>query len=97
VLPFNWWFMVVSPWLVMTWLVVASVAAVATVGLTGLVFPAGIIVAVHAGARDRLGPFQPLYSLFDTQVSLWLASLRLLRGEGDGTWDVDAELREVFE
>jgi cellulose synthase/poly-beta-1,6-N-acetylglucosamine synthase-like glycosyltransferase len=97
VLPFNWWFMMISPWLVLTWLFLASAAAVFTAGLLGLAFPAAAIAGILAGARDRLGPLQPFYSLFDTQVSLWLASLRLLRGEGDGTWDIDAELREVFE
>jgi len=97
VLPFNWWFMIFSPWLVMAWLVVSSSAAVVTVGIPGIVVPAMIATAILLGASDRLGPLQPLYSLFDTQVSLWLASLRLLRGEGDGTWDVDTNLREVFE
>jgi cellulose synthase/poly-beta-1,6-N-acetylglucosamine synthase-like glycosyltransferase len=97
VLPFNWWFMVVSPWLVVAWLVLASGAAITVAGVTGLLFPAAIAGFVLLGARDRLGPIQSLYSLFDTQVSLWLASLRLLRGQGDGTWDVDAELREAFE
>jgi hypothetical protein len=38
-----------------------------------------------------------LYSLFDTQVSLLLASVELVVGDADGTWDVDAELREAFE
>ena len=97
VLPFNWWFMVVSPWLVLGWLVLASAAAVVTAGLAGLAVPAAFVGGILLGSRDWLGPLQSGYALFDTQVSLWLASLRLIRGEGDGTWDVDAELREAFE
>jgi hypothetical protein len=49
------------------------------------------------GQRDVLGPAQPLYAVFDSNISLVIASLRLLRGEGDGTWEVDVESREAFE
>jgi cellulose synthase/poly-beta-1,6-N-acetylglucosamine synthase-like glycosyltransferase len=97
VLPFNWWFMVVSPWLVIGWMVLASTAASATAGPIGLAVPAAFVGGILLGSRDWLGPLQPAYALFDTQVSLWLASIRLLRGEGDGTWDADPELREAFE
>lgn len=97
VLPFNWWFMVVSPWLVVALMFVSSSAAVVTAGIAGVVVPGAIVTAVLLGGRDLLGPLQPLYSLFDTQISLWLASLRLLRGQGDGTWDIDNELREAFD
>lgn len=97
VLPFNWWFTVVSPWLVAAGVGVATLAGVATLGPFGLAVPLGVAGFVVAGSRDALGSFQPLYSLFDTQVSLFRASLKLLAGEGDGTWEVDDELREAYD
>lgn len=97
VLPFNWWFMLVSPWLVMGSLLVASLGIVGVAGPVGLVVPLGVVAFGVAGARDRLGSLQAAYSLFDTQVSLFRASLKLLAGEGDGTWEIDAELRELYD
>jgi cellulose synthase/poly-beta-1,6-N-acetylglucosamine synthase-like glycosyltransferase len=97
VLPFNWWFMMVSPWLVVTTVGLASLAALAAAGPFGVALPAAVGAFVLLGSRERLGSAQPLYALFDTQVSLWVASVRLLRGEGDGTWDVDPELRDAYE
>lgn len=97
VLPFNWWFMIVSPWLVALSVVAVTATTISLVGLVGLVVPAAMFAFVVAGSRDALGPLQPVYALFDTQVSLLRASIQLLRGRGDGTWEVDSELREVFE
>ncbi|CQH55629.1 glycosyltransferase family protein [Halobacterium hubeiense] len=97
VLPFNWWFMIVSPWLLAATLVVGTGAAFSLFGVGGLVLPAAIAAFAYLGQKDVLGPAQALYSIFDTQVSLVRASVELLRGRGDGTWEVDAELREAFE
>ncbi|QSG08256.1 glycosyltransferase [Halapricum desulfuricans] len=97
VLPFNWWFMIVSPWLLAVTLVVGTGAAVSLFGIAGLALPVAVGGFVYLGQKDLLGPLQPLYSIFDTQVSLLRASVELLRGNGDGTWDVDQELREAFE
>ena len=97
VLPFNWWFMIISPWLVVITLTVATGAAVSTVGIGGLALPGVLAVFIALGSRDLLGPFGVFYSVFDTQVSLFRASIELLRGKGDGTWDVDEELRDEFE
>jgi len=97
VLPFNWWFMIASPWLLALAIGLGTLGGILSFGLPGLVFPAVVTGFVVLGGRDALGPIQPLYSLFDTQVSLLRASIELLRGKGDGTWDVDAELREAFE
>jgi cellulose synthase/poly-beta-1,6-N-acetylglucosamine synthase-like glycosyltransferase len=97
VLPFNWWFMIVSPWLVVLDVVAVTAGTVSLVGGPGL----GVLVVlggfVWLGQRDVLGPLQSVYSIFDTQVSLFRASVELLRGKGDGTWEVDSELREAFE
>ena len=98
VLPFNWWFMIASPWLLaLDVALVAAAAGVAIAPIAGV----GVLAALGAftalGSRERLGPLSPLYSLFDTQVSLFRASIELLRGKGDGTWEVDEELREAFE
>ena len=98
VLPFNWWFMIASPWLLaLDVAVVAAAAGVAVAPLAGVGVLAALGAFVALGSRERLGPLSPLYSLFDTQVSLFRASIELLRGNGDGTWEVDEELREAFE
>jgi cellulose synthase/poly-beta-1,6-N-acetylglucosamine synthase-like glycosyltransferase len=97
VLPFNWWFMVVSPWLVALDVLAVSAAAVSLVGPAGVALPAALLVFAWLGQRDALGPLQALYALLDTQVSLLRAMWKLARGEGDGTWEVDAELREAYD
>ncbi|ELZ19154.1 glycosyl transferase family protein [Haloterrigena salina JCM 13891] len=97
VLPFNWWFMIISPWLLAATLVVGTGAALSLFGTGGLVLPAAVTAFAYLGQKDALGPVQALYSIFDTQVSLLRASVELLVGDSDGTWDVDAELREAFE
>ena len=97
VLPFNWWFMIVSPWLVIASIGLGVVAGFLLGGVPGFLLLGTLATALVLGSRDQLGPVQPLYSLFDTQVSLFRASVLLLKGEGDGTWTVDQELRENFE
>lgn len=97
VLPFNWWFMIISPWLLALTLLVGTVAAVSIFGMGGLGLPAVVGAFIYLGQKEWLGPVQPLYSILDTQVSLLRASVELLRGKGDGTWEVDTELREAFE
>ncbi|MDF9744133.1 glycosyltransferase [Natrinema salsiterrestre] len=104
VLPFNWWFMIVSPCLVATGIAVATVGSLAILGPVGLATPAGILAFTVLGSRDALGPAQPLYSLFDAQISLFRASISLLRARAaedddthDGTWSPDRELREVLQ
>jgi len=97
VLPFNWWFMIVSPWLLAATLVVGTAGAVSVFGTGGVVLPAAVGVLSYLGQKDWLGPLQAFYSIFDTQVSLLRASVELLVGDSDGTWEVDAELREAFE
>ncbi|WP_144799202.1 glycosyltransferase [Halorubrum depositum] len=97
VLPFNWWFMIASPWLLALTLAVGTVGAVIAFGIGGLALPLVVGLFTYLGQKDVLGPVQALYSLFDTQVSLLRASVELVVGDADGTWDVDAELREAFE
>ncbi|GAA0285794.1 glycosyltransferase [Halobacterium noricense] len=97
VLPFNCWFMIISPWLMTATLVVGTGAAVSMFSMGGVAFPLAVGGFAYLGQKDLLGPVQALYSVFDTQVSLLRASVELLKGEGDGMWDVDSELREAFE
>ncbi len=97
VLPFNWWFMLVSPWLLAAGIGLASLSALAVAGPFGLAVPGSLAAFVALGSRDALGPLQPAYALFDTQVSLLFAAVKLWRGEGSAVWDVDAELREAYE
>jgi hypothetical protein len=97
VLPFNWWFMIVSPWLFLVDALLVTAAAVSLVGPFGLVVPLAILGFGYLGQRDSLGPVQPLYAIVDSQVSLLVATVRLLRGEGSGIWEIDRESREAFE
>jgi len=97
VLPFNWWFMVVSPWLVALDVLALTAAGILVAGLAGLAVPAALAGFVWLGQKDLLGPLQAVYAIFDSQVSLLRAATELLRGEGDGTWEVDEDLREAFE
>ena len=97
VLPFNWWFMIAAPWLTLALVGVVLAGGFARFGAFGVAVPAAISGFVVLGQRDCLGPVQPLYAVFDSNVSLVIASLRLLRGEGDGTWEVDTESRKAFE
>ncbi|WP_137287515.1 glycosyltransferase [Halorussus salinisoli] len=97
VLPFNWWFMVVSPWLVALDVLAVTAAGISVAGVAGLAVPAALVGFVWLGQKDLLGPLQAVYAVFDSQVSLLHAAVELLRGKGDGTWEVDDELREAFE
>lgn len=97
VLPFNWWFMFVSPWLLTVSLTLATILGLLIAGPLGLVVPASVGLFVFFGSRDLLGPLQSVYSVFDTQISLVFAAVKLLRGDGSGVWEVDEELRELYE
>lgn len=96
VLPFNWWFMIVSPWLVVLTAVAATAAAVSLFAIAGIVAPLALVVFFWLGQRDTLGPVQPLYAVADSQVSLLIAQLRLVMSDTTGTWDLDRESREIF-
>jgi len=97
VLPFNWWFMIVSPWLLAATLLTGTVAGVSIFGPLGLVLPLAVGGFVFGGSRDMLGPLQALYAVFDTQVSLLRAAVKLLAGKGSAVWEIDSELREAYE
>lgn len=97
VLPFNWLFMLVGPWLLAAGLAVSTVGAFVSFGLAGAALPLALATFVAAGSRDVLGPLQPFYALFDTQVSLLHAALALQFTTADGQWEPEAELREAFD
>ena len=97
VLPFNWWFMLASPWLLAAGLTLSSASALAVGGPFGFVVPGSVAAFVALGSRERLGALQSAYALFDTQVSLLFAAVKLWRSEGSHVWEVDPELREAYE
>jgi cellulose synthase/poly-beta-1,6-N-acetylglucosamine synthase-like glycosyltransferase len=97
VLPFNWWFMIVSPWLLAGAVAATTLLGLLVAGPFGLAVPAALGLFTLLGSRDLLGGLQPIYAVFDTQVSLFVAGVKLLRGEGSAMWDVDEELREAYE
>jgi cellulose synthase/poly-beta-1,6-N-acetylglucosamine synthase-like glycosyltransferase len=96
VLPFNWWFMLVSPWLLVVVISMMTVTGLFVAGPFGLIVPISIILFILLGSGDQLGPIQPLYAVFDTQVSLVFATVKLLRGEGSAVWEIDEELRDAY-
>lgn len=97
VLPFNYWFMVLSPWLAVAIGFLMTLVAVTAIGLGAIIIPASALVFVWLGQRDILGPLQPLYSVVDAEVSLLIAQFRLTLGDVTGTWNVDRGSREKFE
>lgn len=96
VLPFNVWFMLVSPWLLATSAVLATLAAAAVSGPLGLVVPLAVVGLFVLGGRELLGPLQPAYVVLDAQFSLLAGAVDLLTDDGSGTWELDRESREVF-
>jgi cellulose synthase/poly-beta-1,6-N-acetylglucosamine synthase-like glycosyltransferase len=97
VVPFNWWFMLISPLLLACVVGLSTMIGLLVAGPFGLAVPASIGVFTMLGSRDRLGPLQSVYAVFDTQVSLLFAAVKLLRGEGSAVWEIDEELRDVYE
>ncbi len=97
VLPFNWWFMLISPWLMAVGIGLATILGLVVAGPFGLVVPASVGAFTLLGSRDKLGSLQAVYAVFDTQVSLLFAAVKLWRGEGSAVWDVDEELRDLYE
>jgi cellulose synthase/poly-beta-1,6-N-acetylglucosamine synthase-like glycosyltransferase len=97
IFPFNWWLMIVSPWLSVLTTVAAIAAAVSVFGTAGMVAPFVLVAFFWLGQRDTLGPVQPLYAVADSQVSLLVAQVRLALSDVTGTWDVDRESRQMFE
>jgi hypothetical protein len=97
VVPFNWWFMLMSPWLLALSVGVATLGGLVVAGPVGLVIPVSVGLFIFIGSKDKLGSLQSVYAVFDTQVSLLFAAVRLCRGEGSAVWDIDEELREAYE
>lgn len=75
----------------------ATAFGIFVAGPIGIVIPASVGAFIFLGSRDKLGALQPIYAVFDTQVSLLFAAVKLWRGEGSAVWDVDQELRDVYE
>lgn len=97
VLPLNWWFMVISPWLLALAVFTTVVVSLLEFGALGMAVPIALGVFVLVGQRDLLGPLQFLYSFIDTQVSLIVAGVKLVVYDADGMWEPEAELREAFD
>lgn len=96
VLPVNWWFLSISPWLsiggsvfiVSGLLLTVPPVGIAAIGLAGLL--------VLLGQHDWLGRLQAPYAVFDAHLSLVIARVRLWTEEGDGTWTIDTDSRELL-
>lgn len=97
ILPANWWFLVVSPWVGLLVVLVGTAYGLVSAGPVALAVPGGLVAAVALGHRDLLGPLQPAYAVLDAHVSSILAAVRLVGGTHDGTWTVDDESREQLE
>ncbi|MFP9059024.1 glycosyltransferase [Natrialbaceae archaeon A-chndr2] len=97
VIPFNWFFLAISPWLLTAFLATVFLTLFLVLGPIGIVGPVALGIFIALGNWDLLGPLQPFYVVFDSQISLAIASVRLLSGDDDGTWELDADSRDVFE
>ncbi len=96
VVPVNWWFLAISPWLSVGGAALVLLGLLTTVPPAGVVALLGAVLGVLLGQQDHLGPLQAPYAVFDAHLSLVIARIRLHREEGDGTWEVDGESRAVF-
>ena len=96
VMPFNWWFLAISPWLSTVGAVFVLLGLLTTVPPVGGAAVAAFAGFVLLGQRDLLGPLQAPYAVFDAHLSLVIARVRLWRGEGDGTWTIDEPSRDLL-
>lgn len=97
VLPFNWGFMITSPWLLAGAVVTTTLALAVVAPPLGLAVPLGLVGVFALGGREALGPLQPAYAVLDAQASLLVAAVRLATAEETGVWDLDRESRATFE
>lgn len=96
VVPVNWWFLAISPWLSVGGAALVLLGLLTTVPPAGVVALVGVVLGVLLGQVDRLGPLQAPYAVFDAHLSLVIARIRLHHDEGDGTWEIDSDSRAVF-
>ncbi len=96
VMPFNWWFLAISPWLSLGGVALVLLGLLTTVPPFGVGAILAFIGFVFLGQRDFMGPLQVPYAVFDAHLSLVIARTRLWRGESDGTWTIDTSSRDLF-
>lgn len=96
VVPFNWWFLSISPWLSLGGTALVILGLLTTVPPVGIAATCALLAFVGLGQRDRLGPLQAPYAVFDSHLSLAIARVRLWREGSDGTWTVDSSSRELL-
>lgn len=96
VFPFNGWFLGISPWLSIGGATLVVLGLLTTFPLAGMASIAAFLAFLLLGHRDRLGPLQDPYAVFDAHLSLVIARTRLWREENDGTWSVDSESRDLL-
>lgn len=94
VLPLNWGLMIVGPWLMAMTIAAITLVLLVAAGPLGLLLPLAGGLFLIAGAKELLGPLQPLHAVADAYLSLLIASLRLVWGDVDVTWEVDDTMRE---
>ena len=98
ILPFNWWFLILSPWFVLLSISSILITIFSVSPISAIAVLSASLISMWLGQKDSLGPLQIFYSLFDTQVSLLRSHLLLLtKKDTDGTWEVDSNLREMMQ
>jgi len=71
VVPVNWWFLSISPWLSVGGAALVLLGLLTTVPPVGVVAVLGVVLGVLLGQVDRLGPLQAPYAVFDAHLSLF--------------------------
>lgn len=96
ILPLNWGLMVVGPWALAAIIGVSTLFASVSTGPFGLLIPLAVGLFLLAGSKEVLGPLQPFHAVVDAYLSLLIASLKLMSGDTEVTWEIDETMREGF-
>jgi hypothetical protein len=88
--------LVMTPWATVIAVLSVSVAAMILFGAAGFAVPGGLALFFWIGSTERLGPVQPVYAVLDSQVSLIVSAISLIRGSSSAIWQIDEESRDAF-
>ncbi len=97
IVPMNYFVMILSPYLIL--LLLAVIFYMLLLVSTAAVTSAFVLLSlfIYLGQANKLSLLEPIYSFFDTQISLLLGGLSLIFARDSGAmWEVDMELRDAY-